>query len=161
MQKQFGKAGDSMAHKHSIYDTDNHFIVNPITRMISTLSKKTKLMRYDHNSERFTFQVPRYIEGHDMSLCDKISIEFSNYAQDGFGLSSGSYTVTDMQISPDSDDVIIFSWLISSEATEYAGDLSFGIGFVCTTNSVVDYAWHTDAFNDIKIHEGVHNDNLF
>lgn len=151
-----------MAHKHSVYDTDNHFIVNSITRLISTQSRKTKLMRYDHNSERFTFEVPRYIEGHDMSLCDKITIGFTNYSQDGLGFSTGSYLVTDMQISPVRDDVIVFSWLISGEATAYAGDLFFGISFQCTTNSVVDYAWHTDVFSNIKVYEGVHNDtNLF
>lgn len=151
-----------MAHKHSIYDTDNHFIVNPITRLITTQSKKTKLMRYDHNSERFTFEVPRFIEGHDMSLCDKITIGFSNYSQDGLGLSMGVYDVTDMQVSPDGTDTIIFSWLISGDATVYAGDLLFGINFICTTNSVVDYAWHTDSYSDIKVYEGVHNDtNLF
>ena len=151
-----------MGHRHSVYDTDNHFIVNPITRLITTQSKKTKLMRYDHNSERFTFEVPRFIEGHDMSLCDKITIGFSNYSSDGLGLSSGRYTVSDMQISPDGDDVIIFSWLVSGEATAYAGELFFGISFMCTTNSIVDYAWHTDAFGDIEINEGVYNDaNLF
>ena len=147
-----------MAHKHSVYDTDNHFIVDPVTRMIRAQSKKTKLMRHDHNSERFTFAVPRYIEGHDMSLCDKITIGFSNYSQDGLGLSMGTYPVTDMQISPDGNDTIIFSWLISGEATAYAGNLFFGISFTCNTDSVVDYAWHTDSFNDIEICEGVHND---
>lgn len=151
-----------MAHRHSVYDTDNHFIVNPITRLISAQSKKTKLMRYDHNSERFTFEVPRYIEGHDMSLCDKITIEFTNYSQDGLGLSMGAYSVTDMQISPDGEDVIIFSWLISGEATAYSGELFFGISFLCTVDSLVDYAWHTDSFKEIKVYEGVHNDpNLF
>ena len=161
MEKQFRKAGDSMACRHSVYDTDNHFVINPITRMITSKCRKTELMRHDHNSERFTFEVPRYIEGHDMSLCDKIFVRFSNDSTDGLDFSNGVYPVVDMQISPDGDDTVIFSWLISGDATKYAGILSFGICFLCTTNSVVDYAWHTDTFNDIKINEGVHNINLF
>lgn len=140
-----------MTHKHSVYDTDKHFIVDALTRTIISQSKKTKLMQYDHNSERFAFQVPRYIDGHDMSLCDTIDIHYINLSADTLHQSTGPYPVDDMQISPDGDDTIIFSWLISGNATTYAGTLTFAISFKCLTDSEIDYAWHTDAYSDIEI----------
>ena len=145
------KAGENMTHKHSVYDTDKHFIVDALTRTIASQSKKTRLMQYDHNSERFTFQVPRYIDGHGMSLCDTIDIHYINISADTLHQSTGPYRVDDMQISPDSDDVIVFSWLISGNATTYAGTLTFAISFKCLTESTIDYAWHTDAYTGIEI----------
>lgn len=140
-----------MTHKHSVYDTDKHFIVDALTRTIISQSKKTKLMQYDHNSERFTFQVPRYIDGHDMSLCDEIDIHYINLSSDTLHQSTGPYPVADMQVSPDGEDTIIFSWLISGNATAYTGTLIFAIEFKCLTDSMIEYAWHTDAFSDIEI----------
>lgn len=140
-----------MTHKHSVYDTDRHFIVNALDRTIISQSSKTRLMQYDHNSERFTFQAPRYIDGHDMSLCNAIDIHYINLSADTIYQSTGPYSVDDMGISPDSDDVIIFSWLISGNATTYAGTLTFAISFKCLTESTVDYAWHTDVYSWIDI----------
>lgn len=140
-----------MAHKHSVYDTDAHFIVDPMSRAITTQSGKRKLMCGDHNSERFTFQAPRYIEGHDMSLCDSIEIHYTNLSTNKQYRSVGPYPVEDMQISPDGEEFIIFSWLISGNATMYAGTLSFSIHFKCLTDFSIDYAWSTDSYESIEI----------
>ena len=68
-----------MAHKHSVYDTDTHFSINPMTRALKNESlSKTCLIQYDHNSERLTFEIPRYIEQHDLSLCDVVEIHYLN-----------------------------------------------------------------------------------
>ena len=48
-----------MAHIHSVYDNDTHFKIDPATRQISNESGKVVLMQNDHNSERFTFEIPR------------------------------------------------------------------------------------------------------
>ena len=66
-------------HKHPVYDTDTHFVIDPITRVVSNPeSKKTILMQNDHNSERFSFEITRYIEGHDLTLSDKVEIHYAN-----------------------------------------------------------------------------------
>ena len=49
-------------HKHSIYDTDPHFIIDPISMAITTDAKKTTLIKGSHNCERFTFEMPKEIE---------------------------------------------------------------------------------------------------
>ena len=62
-----------MKHSTHIKDADPYFEIKTDTREIINKSKtKTKIMQYDHNSERFTFSLPRFIEGHDMLECDSI-----------------------------------------------------------------------------------------
>ena len=61
-----------MAHKHSVYDTSLHFIIDGNTRLVKNSTEaKVTLVQYDHNSERITFELPRYIDGlksrHDKS----------------------------------------------------------------------------------------------
>lgn len=143
-----------MAHLHSIYDTDNHFTINPTTRAITTNSTKTLLMQYDHNSERFTFEIPRYIEGHDMSLCNQIEIHYDNISKNKKECNSDYYTVTDMQISPDSEDVVVFSWLITRASTQIVGKLNFSVTFSCISEDAeTDYVWSTADYVGVKIED--------
>lgn len=150
-----------MTHKHSVYDTDSHFSINPITRAIKNeSSKKTTLMQYDHNSERFTFEIPRLVEGHDMSLCNKIEVHYINISSANKDETSADvYLIDDMQISPEAveEDVVIFSWLISGNATKYAGSLNFLICFKCLEGSTITYLWNTAICKDIFIGNGMSN----
>lgn len=139
-----------MAHDHSIVDSDVHFIINATSRKITPASPiKNKLMQLDHNSERFTFEVPRYIEGHDMSLCDSIQIHYRN-AGDGL-VNVGMYETSDVAVSNDAVDTVQFSWLISQNATQYEGKLSFVIRFICRNNDVITYSWGTDIYDSITV----------
>ena len=92
-----------MEHKHGVYDSDMRFTINAVTRQIKSDPKqKTVLMQNGHNSERFTFELPRYIEQHDMSLCNQVEVHYLNsYAKDKDRLNKGLYTVENLQISPD------------------------------------------------------------
>lgn len=147
-----------MAHVHSIYDTDKHFIIDPLTRDISTESSKLILMQNDHNSERYTFEIPRYIEGHDMSLCNEIQIHYDNISKDKSEKNSDFYTVTDMQLSPDDESIVIFSWLISDSATKIVGKLNFSIHFACVSEEGIrEYSWHTARFEKVTVGNGLHN----
>lgn len=147
-----------MAHKHSVYDTDPHFSINPITRAIKNESSgKVTLIQGDHNSERFSFDMPRMIEEHDMLQCDKVKVHFINTGKTG--TTADAYDVTDFQVSPDGDDTVVFSWLISGHATKHVGPLQFAIEFQCTTDGVVDYAWHTAIFAGISVSTGINNSN--
>ena len=111
-----------MSHTHLIKDSDTSFIIDPITRKITTTSSKVSLMQYDHDSEIFTFQIPKLVEGHDMSLCNKIEIHYTNINKKTKEASSDVYPVTDAIINGDN---LIFSWLVSSNATKYPGSLNF------------------------------------
>lgn len=141
-----------MAHQHNVYDTDLHFRIDPITRtIINQTTGKTKVIQYDHNSERFTFEIPRHVDGHDMSLSDKVEIHFINTSKNGNNSNNGVYVCDDVQLSPDDENVVIFSWLISQLATQYEGTLDFIVRFTCVTDKVIDYIWSTGIFAEIKV----------
>lgn len=144
-----------MAHKHSVYDSDAHFIIDPITRVAKKdPNHKAMVIQHDHNSERFTFEVPRYIEGHDMSTCNKVEVHYLNYEPKTKQEIKGVYTADDLQISPDDDSVVICSWLISSNATQLVGTLSFVVRFCCVDGTTSTYAWNT-ALATVNVSTGI------
>lgn len=152
-----------MEHKHGVYDSDTRFSINSTTRQIKSDPKqKTVLMQNDHNSERFTFELPRYIEQHDMSLCNQVEVHYLNSSsKDKEAFNKGLYTVEDLQISPDDPENVVCSWLISQNATQLVGKLSFRLRFKCVEDGVITYAWHTAIFTDISVSDGINADESF
>lgn len=135
-----------MTHPHHITDTDPRFVINPITRKIQNVSsRKIVLIQGDHNSERFTFELPRIIEGHDMTLCNKVEVHFLNVGKDREGKEKqvkNPYTVEDLRVDPEDNTKAVCSWLISRNSTGLAGVLSFALTFRCVDeNNVETYAW--------------------
>lgn len=148
-----------MPHKHPIYDTDPHFKIDGDTRVITNVSDvKVALMQGDHNSERFTFEIPRYVDGHDMSLCNICQIHYLNVGSSNRATNTGIYEVEDLQFDPkDEQNRVVLSWLISSNVTMYVGSLSFVIRFGCSTDEVVDYIWNTAVHSGITISSSICN----
>ena len=147
-----------MPHSHPIYDSDKHFVIDPITRNITNNSSKITIMQYDHNSERFTFEIPRIIEGHDMSLSDLVRVHFINIGSIKTNTNSGVYEVDDVKVSSDNPDTITFSWLISGAATKYNGNLNFAIRFYCLSDErEIEYSWGTNIYSGIKVSNGLDN----
>ena len=145
-----------MGHIHSVYDTDAHFKINPITRKMSAEgNSKVSLVQFDHNSERFTFEIPKLIEGHDMSTCNKVEVHFINISKNKKNQSTGVYIVDDMQVSEENEDIVIFSWLISRAATMYEGNLNFIVRLICQTDEVIDYAWNSEIYAGISVSTGI------
>lgn len=151
-----------MGHKHPVYDTDTRFSINPVTRMIKNeSSRKTKLVQGDHNSERFTFELPRYIEGHDMSECNVVEVHYLNIDSTSKDQNSGLYTVEDLQTSPEDEAKVICSWLISENATRLVGPLNFLVRFRCVENDYTTYAWNTAVHSDVSISNGINAGDMF
>lgn len=148
-------------HKHHVTDTDAHFRIDAITRNISAVSGKSALIQGDHNSERFTFELSsRYIEKHDMSLCNVVQIHYINIDSAKKAQTSGVYEVEDMEVSTEDDNKVTLSWLISENATRYSGSLSFLIKFKCVDDDgKVSYVWNSGIFKGISISDGMDNGN--
>lgn len=146
-----------MAHKHSVYDADTHFIINSATRVIENGSEKSVLMQRDHNSEIFTFELPRYVDGHDMSECNRVEVHFINTDSATKEKNSGERILTDLSLSPDSEDVVICSWLLDEDVTKYAGTLSFMLRFACMADDGVttDFAWHTAPYENFAVQKNL------
>lgn len=146
-----------MAHLHEMRDSDNHFSVDPVTRTIKNNSLKTILVQNDHNSEIFTFECPRFIEDHDMLLCNRVEIHYTNVDSSTRQEIVGVYEVQDFAISEDDDQYVVWSWSISRNATQLVGTLSFAFRFACLTGDEVDYAWSTIPFTNITISKSLYN----
>lgn len=150
-----------MSHEHSLYDTDPHFKIDPDTRLITDLSNKgTTIVQNDHNSERFTFELPRMVDGHDMSQCNVVEVHYINIG--GTERHNDVYQVDDLGLSPNDQNVVICSWLLSQNATSLSGTLNFVLRFMCTSTdetgeAVVDYAWSTGIYTKILINPGIFN----
>lgn len=136
-------------HEDLLVDNDAKFVIDQEQKTITTTSKKNTLVQFDHWSERAGFEMDRYMDGHDMSLTDRVTIMYSN------GGNTGSYIVDDLAVSED-ETKIEFTWLIGNPATQNIGTLAFGINFRCF-NSLgnVTYNWSTKPCSVYSIVEGV------
>lgn len=149
-----------MNHNHVIYDSDPHFSIDPISRKITNESStKTTIIQHDHNSERFTFEMPRRIENHDMSLCNIVEIHYLNVEANTQRRIAGIYTVEDLQVKSDDENSVVCSWLLDSNATQYVGQLQFLVRFACAYESTgqVEYVWNTAIYSGISISTGIYN----
>jgi len=144
-----------MSHLHSVIDEDVAFVIDPATRIVSPRSTDClKLVQGDHNSEVYTFHLPRYIEGHDMSSCNRVEVHFINL---GNGQQNpGVFRVSDFGLNEDETEVYA-RWVISREATKYAGSLCFIVSFKCIPDDVVEYAWNTEKYKGVTVGEGIDN----
>ena len=150
-----------MAHSHKVSDADTLFIIDPITRAITTTSEKLSVMQYDHCSERLSFSMPRYIEGHDMSVCNKVEVHFLNIDTKTKDQTSGHRELDDFQIDPEDDEKVRVSWLITKGSTKLGGNLHFLLNFRCVEDGVETYAWHTDFFKHYSVIPGMDAASLF
>lgn len=144
-----------MAHTHPVVDSDARFVIDPDTRVISTTSDKLELVQGDHQSERITFEIPRIVEGHDMSLCDRIEIHYINIDRKTKVQSKDIYIADDASLD---GEKVVFSWLISGNATKYYGRLNFIVLFECLDEEGnYTYKWNTEICKLLTVGEGISN----
>lgn len=151
-----------MAHSHLVADNDLYFTIDAESRSITCLDEKAPTISHmDHNSEYFTFEIPRYIEGHDMMLCDVVQVHYINVSSgNSISQNTGIYEITDLQIDPDDETTLLCSWLISQSATSLVGSLNFALRFACTFAGKISYAWSTAPFTGVAITQTVDNTNI-
>lgn len=148
-----------MSHTHAVTDSDPNFVVEATTRKIST-SATASLVQYDHNSQRITFEVPRYIDGHDMSKCNMVQVHYQNISGNKKYQSNGIYTVDDLSVRTADTNILTCSWLVSQNATMYGGSLNFVLRFACVTNDLTDYAWNTNVYTGLVVSSGINNTDV-
>ena len=141
-----------MIHEHIVKDTDKRFSIDTVTRGIVNESDKFVLVQGDHKSEQFTFSIPRYVDGHDMSQCNMVQVHYTNTDKETGAVNEDVHETSDLRISPDSEDDVIFSWLITANATQYVGSLAFSISYNCVSeNGDIEYSWNTVDYTEISI----------
>lgn len=149
-----------MPHIHEVLDADKHFIIDPCTgELVNYTPEKNSVRQFAHNSERLTFELPRIIEGHDMSTCNIVEVHFINIDAVTGTKNHGLYPVKDLApaANGDGEETVKCSWLISKEATQLAGPLLFRLNFICSTNGNIDYLWPTAICRDFSVADGINN----
>lgn len=146
-------------HTHIVTDHDSYFVINPDTRVIENASRiDNVLMQFDHNSEVYTFELARYVEGHDMTLCNRVRVHFNNI--DGTTLEENCDVAElyDLDICPDDENKVLCSWTITRQATQLVGTLNFLVQYECIDeNGDAVYEWHTDIYTDVEIKKTINN----
>lgn len=149
-----------MLHEHNIIDNDVHFIISD-TGEINLLSDNKDsiiyIQQFLHLSESFTFEAPRYIEGHDMSLSNIVNIHFTNIDSKTKEESKDIYSVDGLKVDEQDENKIIFTCKLKDTCTRYVGLLKFSIIFECYEDDVVIYRWPTDIFSKIMIRRTNYN----
>lgn len=142
-----------------IVDADEHFIINTTTRMISSESnKKLTIMQYDKKSERYSFDIDKTIDGHDLTKCNRVQIHFTNIGSDR-SRNNGTYPVDDVHVNSSDENKLTFTWLVGEEATQYSGILSFLVTFECVDGDEILYRWSSSIYKSIAIAAGMDNNN--
>lgn len=148
-----------MSHEHLIIDDDVRFQVDPDTKaLVDSEPTKRTIVQYDHNSERYTFEIPRTIEGHDMSLCNVVEFHFTNIDKKTQEENDGFFPVTDLHVSAEDDTKVICSCTIDRVATQLVGPLHFAMRYACEKpDGTVDYEYNTRKYTRISVSEGMGN----
>lgn len=147
-----------MAHIHDVFDAEPRYVIDSVTRaIVNKENSKEVIVQGDHNSERFAFEIPRYIDAHDMSLCNRVQVHFINIGPNTARVAD-VYPIDDLQIDPENTEQVICSWLISSRATTHAGSLNFILRFMCVNDEgKVEYSWSTTPYTNVIISSSIIN----
>ena len=150
-----------MAHEHEVNDKDLHFIIDPETMVISCAGEVKALKRGDHAAERYSFEMPRYIEGHDMSLCNKVEAHYDNIKYDSATRETtviNSFDeVEDFRVSETDENMVVWTWLVKGDATKLEGILNFCIRFACLDGDKIEYQKFTEIYKSIPVGESIWN----
>lgn len=149
-----------MAHTHNVTGAAINFILDENLN-ITAASDPVSLKQGDHKSRLKTFVMPRYFEGHDMSLCNKVEVHYNNI---NVNKSTRATTtnksfdeVQNFGVLADDENKIGFNWLVQGDATELSGKLEFCIRFACMEEEVIEYQKFSGIFAGLVVDENIYN----
>lgn len=145
--------------EHGLVHSGIHFVFDPEEKAFINQSQKDSVVQYSHNSERFTFSFPRYVRGHDMSLCNVAEIHYNNKRARSRDEQKGVVPIADLHIDAAAPDTVSFSWLLSGNATKFAGMLAFIAVLKCTDPSTGElfYALPTKTYCRLRVRGSMDN----
>lgn len=88
----------------------------------------------DDNTNRVNFRMPRYYNGFDMSLFTVV-VNYMNEEE-----RKNYYEVTDLTVE---DDYILFTWLVSSDATYVIGEILFSVKMIRIEGNRIKQSFNT------------------
>lgn len=147
-----------MAHLHEVKDNDVLFALDEKLNITCEGTPK-ELKRGDHAAEIFSFVMPRYFEGHDMSTCNKVEVHYNNINPDKYDPKENRSfdEVQNFRVLEEDENKIAFDWLVQGDATELDGILNFCIYFACMNGDVAEYKKFSGIYKDLTVGENIYN----
>lgn len=137
-------------------NTSSRFLIDgKIIR--NATGKRITIAQYDHNSMVFDFQMPRIIEGGDITGCDVVEVHYDNIDPRTRAVRKGVGEVKDLRVSEEDDTQAVFSWRITRNATKIAGPLEFRISFKRIRDGETEFEWSTDIHKRVIVTRGIAN----
>ncbi len=130
--------------------TEPHIVINADKTVTVPEVLKRIIVQYEHNIETFTFDCPRYWDGHDLSEM-RIRIVFKR--ADGH---SEPHPVENLRIDDIDDHMIHFEWTISENVTLVSGSVLFTVcAKIVNVEGEREREWHTIPNRDLVVNEGM------
>lgn len=129
--------------------SEPHIVVNADRTVTVPDELKSIAVQFDHDIETVVFDCPRYWDGNDLKTMD-VSIIYQRP-----DTKVGQYTCTDVSVDENDPNIIHFSWLISGEATEVIGVLSFQVRITQFDDSGLVKRWSSRMNTDLRILGGI------
>lgn len=147
-------------HMRAVSDTDKRFIIDPKGRkIVPSDGKGVVIVKGDSNSEIITFEIPRFVEGHDMMLSDAVRVNYNNISKDTKNENRDFRDVKDLHVDFADGDKVVFTWKIDENATVYHGSLLYMVTFRCLdAENNITYEWGSGIGSDIVVSDGINND---
>ena len=136
-----------MAHIPIVRDDGPRLVIDARTRRIEGCV--VELVQGDHDSERIGFEIPRYIDGHDMTEADAYIHYLHEDSEEGH-----MYPVDDLHALTHSPNTAVFTWLASRNVTQEPGKVQFLVKFRCYDGENVVYEWNTALAKLVRVREG-------
>lgn len=130
-------------------DADGKITITP-QRTFSIPGGYNTVLGYvgDVNSQIVTFEIPRYHEGHDLSLCSKRKLKWKNLTS---GV-EGNNDLTPVE-GGETESSWSATWEIPPEAMTQAGTLEIAISLYDISNDIVAFSWNTATYKGFTIGE--------
>lgn len=153
-----------MAHEHEVIDNDLHFLIDDELEIMS-VSEIKPLKRGDHGAKRYKFEMPRYIYGHDMALCNKVEVHYDNKNYDEKTrtetVKSSFDEVEDFAVMAEDEEKVSWSWLVKGDATQLSGALDFCLRFACVSGEIIEYQKFSEIYKGIPVDDSIYNTESF
>jgi len=135
----------------NIVDEDIHLIVNSDRTITVPEESAVVGVKGDHNSNRVTFDCPRYFDEYDLTQCTNHFVAYINSA----GNIQGQYIITDLAVDAVDETLLHFSWLVSGNVTVAACEIAFALCFRTVEDDLIIYQWNTNYSTGLRVIEGI------
>lgn len=98
----------------------------------------------DVNSQKVTFQLPKFHEGHDLTLCGQKTLRWKN-------LATGVEDWSELVVVEESSDKWIATWIVPPAVYTAAGIIQIAISIYDLNGTHVAFAWNTATFSGFVV----------